>query len=346
MPMQTAYITHPRYVEHDLGGHPEHAGRLRSVWRKMQEGGLTDRVKKLRPAGVDERLLMAIHETRYLDQLGEIEALGYAPTMLGADTYFSENSYSVARLAAGGVVRAVEAVLEGAVDNAVAAVRPPGHHALADTAMGFCLLANVCLGAWYSMREFEVDRVMIVDYDVHHGNGTQAIFYDDPDVLFVSMHQSPFYPGSGAIDETGVGEGKGSTINMPLRAGHADASYKRLFEEIVWPAARRYKPDFIMVSAGFDAHWKDPLAGMRLSLDSYTYMNRELLKMADALCEGAIVFVMEGGYDLDVIGHGMANLVRACLGDEDIPDPLGPAPGSKNPDVETLINAVKQVHGL
>ena len=344
--MTTAYATHPRYTEHTLPGHPEHAGRIRAVWRQLDESGLTARMKAVDVQTIDEDWMLTVHTREYLDLLAWVDATQQQTVHLDADTYATPRSYAVARLAAGGVVASINDVLGGQADNGLAVVRPPGHHAMPGHAMGFCLLGNIAIGARYAQRAHGVKRVLIVDYDVHHGNGTEAMFYDDDTVLFISTHQFPFYPGTGRITDIGAGKGRGDTINIPLSAGHGDSSYARIFEEVVWPAARRYQPELILVSAGIDAHWTDPLAQMRLSLTGYDHLTRELIKMADELCGGKIVFVMEGGYHLDALGHGWRNIAHALLGDDEVSDPLGPPDGRQEPDVTPVIEQVKKIHNL
>ena len=345
--MTTAYITHKRYANHNMPGHPEHAGRLRSAWKHIETAHLRDRMTTLVPKPASEHTILLAHTARHINMLGEIEAMHDGPLyMIDADTYMTPDSYTIARTSAGGVCEAVDAVLDGDVDNALCAVRPPGHHATASRAMGFCLVNNVAVAARHAQDVHNLKRVMIVDYDVHHGNGTQDIFYEDDSVFFLSTHQSPLYPGSGMLEETGRGPGQGYTLNVPLRAGSGDKTLTRIYEEVVWPAAQRYQPQLMLVSAGFDAHWSDPLAGLQLSLSGYTHLTRELIRMADDLCEGNIVFAMEGGYDLDAIGNGIANIARCLLGDTDIPDPMGPAKQEAEPDVDHLIASVRDVHGL
>lgn len=345
--MTTIYATHPRYLEHNLPGHPEHAGRIRAVWKQLDESGLAARMAALDVQPVEKDLLLSVHTHEYLEILSWIGETQRYTVHLDADTYACPTSYDVARLSAGGVVGAISEVLGGRANNGLAAVRPPGHHAMPNHAMGFCLLGNIAIGARYAQRAHNLMRVMIVDFDVHHGNGTEAMFYDDDTVLFISMHQSPFYPGTGRITDTGAGKGRGYTINIPLSAGHGDSNYAEVFEQVVWPAARRFHPELILVSAGFDAHWTDPLAQMRLSLTGYAHMTRELIKMAGKLCGGKIVFVMEGGYHLDALSHGVRNIVHALLGDETISDPLGPPQDRRQePDAGPLIEQLRKIHGL
>ncbi len=345
--MTTAYITHQRYTEHHLAGHAEHAGRIRAVWSEMDKAGLSERMHKIEATAIADEWILKVHTQKYLELLYWVEQ--HPPKgvhHLDPDTYAGATAFEIARLSAGGVVQAVEEVLSGRANNALAAVRPPGHHAMPDHAMGFCLLGNVPIATRYAQEKFGIEKIMIVDYDVHHGNGTEAMLYDDPTTLFISSHQYPFYPGTGAITDTGTGKGKGFTINIPLAGGHGDKSYAAFYEQIIWPAAQRFQPELIIVSAGFDSHWLDPIAGMRLSLTGYDHLTRELMKMADELCGGKIVFAMEGGYNLDALSHGVANVARALLGDNSVSDPLGPPKDSREPDIEPIIRQLKGIHLL
>lgn len=344
--MTTALLTHSRYVEHDLKGHPEHAGRIRNVWRSLDDAGARARMESFEATLASKEQLALVHTPAYIE-LVESTAAYERRMRLDADTYITPTSAEIARLSAGGVVDAVTKVVRGEADNALAAVRPPGHHAMPDRAMGFCIYNNIAVAARYVQRELGVGRVFIVDYDVHHGNGTEAMFYDDPSVYFASLHQWPLYPGTGALPDVGRGEGRGYNLNVPIPPGHGDATYKAIFEQVIWPAARRFQPDLVLVSVGHDAHWSDPLAGMRLTLGGYAHLAREMVRMAQELCGGKIVFVMEGGYDLDALANGMANIAHVLLGDTDIEDPLGRAPGAQaEPDAAPLIAQVQRLHNL
>ncbi len=345
--MTTAYVTHPRYAEHRLPGyqHPECPDRVHSIWELFAQSGVIDRLLPLEPRFATRQELEAVHTPTLLDTLALLATQNKAG-MLTPDTYAMPTSFEIARLSAGGALRAVEAVVRGEADNALAVVRPPGHHATADRVMGFCLLSNVAIAAQYALDVLGLQRVLVVDYDVHHGNGTQEIFYSDDRVLFVSTHQYPFYPpNSGALEEIGEGKGEGYNVNIPLVAGHGDASYKAVFEEIIAKVAHRYQPQLVVVSAGFDAHWGDPLAMMRLTLTGYAWMTRRLVELARAFCDGRIVFVLEGGYDLTVVSHGMLNVAYALLGEDIISDPLGGL-GSENLPVAPLIARIAALHGL
>jgi acetoin utilization deacetylase AcuC-like enzyme len=342
--MPTAYVTHPRYVDHTMAGHPEHAGRVEAIWSLLDETGLAARMARMTPEQVSDEQILAVHTRDHLTLLNRVHHEKLF-AQYDSDTYLNPMSPEVARLAAGGAVMAVDQVATGAADNALAVVRPPGHHAIPGRGMGFCLLGNIAIAARHAQRAYQMDRVMIVDYDVHHGNGTQDMFYDDDTVLFLSTHQYPYYPGTGSLGETGSGRGEGYTINIPLPTGHGDDSYDAIYDMIVRPAAARFKPDLMLVSAGFDAHWRDPLAGMRLSLTGYANLTRKLIDMAADLCGGRIVFVLEGGYELGVLAHGVSNVAHALLSDDDIGDPVGKHPGDDR-DVSDLIARVRNVHNL
>ncbi len=339
----TTYITHPRYSDHDLPRHPENAGRIRAVWQGLEESGLSARMQRFEAHPVDAEFVRAVHAPEYLESLRAISA-AQRTTMLDADTYAGPDALTIALLSAGGVVDAVSAVLSGSADNVLAAVRPPGHHAMPDRAMGFCLLGNVAIAARFAQMQYGIERVMIVDYDVHHGNGTEAMFYDDPSVLYISTHQYPFYPGTGAATDLGTGAGEGFTINVPLPAGSGDATYATVFNEVIWAAAERFAPQLIIASVGFDAFWADPLAEMRLTLSGYSLLAAEVIRMAQRLCDGRVVFVLEGGYDPEALRHGFANIGRLLLGDQPV-DPLGAAPGQRpEPDISNLITQLRRLH--
>jgi acetoin utilization deacetylase AcuC-like enzyme len=231
---------------------------------------------------------------------------------IDADTYLGPESVAVAELAAGGTVALVDAILDGPVKRGLALVRPPGHHARPAQAMGFCLLNNVAIAAAHA-RSRGLSRIAIVDWDVHHGNGTQEAFYEDPHVLYVSTHQFPFYPGTGEVRETGEGEGKGFTINLPMTAGGGDGVYRGAFERVILPALEEYRPELILISAGFDASARDPLAEMALSADGFGWMARSLRQVADKSADGRIAMVLEGGYDLVALEAGLLAATRGII---------------------------------
>ena len=305
--MPLTLISSKRFVDHVTPvGHPERPERAEvfdAVARAFEEEG--GRVLEPRPATDDD--LARVH-TR--EHIATIVATRGRATMLDPDTYTSPDSEEIARLAAGAVLTGVDQVLDGpAGSRALVLVRPPGHHAEADRAMGFCLYNSIAVGAAYA-RSRGCARVAIVDYDVHHGNGTQWSFYEDPTVLFVSSHQYPFYPGTGAASETGRGAGVGFTLNIPLTAGTQDAEIERKYADQVVPALRTFKPDLLMISAGFDAHELDPLGQLRLTTDGFGRLTKMLLDEADRLCGGRTVIVTEGGYDLTAIAQCLNAVIR------------------------------------
>ena len=292
--MSLAVITSDRFADHVTPpGHPERVERaevMQVATSKWAKGG----GKVLAPRQATDEDLRRIHDA---DHIETIRKLRGRPSMLDPDTFTSPQSDEVARLAAGAVLTGVDHVLGGAKrSRALAMVRPPGHHAERDRAMGFCLYNNIAIGAAYA-RAKGIDRVAIVDYDVHHGNGTQHSFYADPTVLFVSSHQFPFYPGTGAANETGTGAGAGFTLNIPLSAGATDQIYDDAYRTKVIPAVQKFNPGLLMISAGFDLHERDPLAGMEVTTEGIGKLTAQLIAAADELCEGRVVFVTEGGYD-------------------------------------------------
>lgn len=339
--MTTAFHTNPRFAEHTQAGHPEYAGRQTAILNRFSELELLERLLHTDPREVTEAEIRAAHRDSLIATLEKVAGFSH-PAMIGLDTYALPVSYEIARLAAGGLLNVVDAVLEGRADNGLAIIRPPGHHATPNRPMGFCLLNNIAIAARYARQRLV--RVAIVDFDVHHGNGTQDIFYDDPSVLFISSHQSPLYPGTGDIDETGSGQGQGATINIPVRPNTGNSAYRALYQEVVVPALQRFQPELILVSAGFDAHWRDPLAHIQLSLTALADLTRLLITTAQELCGGRIIFVSEGGYDLEVLSNGMANVALALLGESTVHDPLGM--GMDTVSVTALIQQLKRLHRL
>ena len=289
-------------------GHPERPERGETL-TKVAEAYRARGGDVIEPRLATDADLLRVHTQAHVDAI--VATRGKA-TMIDEDTFTSPDSEEVARLAAGAVCVGVDRALDGpAGSRSLVLVRPPGHHAEADRAMGFCLYSNIAVGAAYA-RSRGCARVAIVDYDVHHGNGTQWIFYEDPTVLFVSSHQFPFYPGTGAPDETGRGAGVGFTLNVPLTIGTKDAEIERLYAAQVVPALRAFKPDLLMISAGFDAHEQDPLGQLRLTTAGFGRLTRMLLDVADEVCDGRAVIVTEGGYDLQAIEDCLGEVIRVA----------------------------------
>ena len=319
--LRTALISDRRYLNHFAGrSHPERPERA-AVMNEMAAALGRPGLVALSPREASDAELELVHTPAHV---AEVRRSATMPRYdFDPDTHTSPDSCQTALLAAGGVLTAAEAVMDGAADNAFAIVRPPGHHALARRAMGFCLFNNVAIAARYLTRRRGIKRVLVVDWDVHHGNGIQDIFYDSPEVLYFSTHQFPFYPGTGALDETGMGEGAGYTVNAPMPATFGDAEYLRVFDEILAPVARQYRPEFILVSSGFDAHFRDPLGGMRLTEDGFAALARRVKRIAAECCEGRMVAALEGGYDLEALAEsGRSVLIE--LGRE-ADEPIAPA---------------------
>ena len=343
--MKAGLVYDPIYLEHDTGDHVENSHRLVEAMSHLKETGIRERLISLpaRPASLEEVEL--IHAPEYISHVKSKAEKGGG--WLDPDTLLSPKSYAAALYAAGGVLVAVEAVMTGEVDNAFALVRPPGHHAVRDRAMGFCIFNNVAIAARFALRKFNLKRVLIADFDVHHGNGTQDAFYSDPGVLYFSTHQYPFYPGTGWMDETGTGKGEGTTVNFPMAAGWGDDEYLRAFNEVLVPAARRFEPQLILVSAGFDAHWADQLAMMRVSITGFAQMSMILKGLAAELCQAHLVFTLEGGYNLRVVASSIKATFDALLGSPEIDDPLGKTPAARKPEgFDEHIRAIKGMHRL
>lgn len=348
--MTTVFFSDPRTDAHTWPDHLEHAGRRQAIARLLEESGVLARLDARQPVSASDEQLLTVHTPEVLALLERIER-ERRPLFYDADTYLVPATNLAARLSAGATIQAVDAVLEGGAENALVAMRPPGHHALPGQPMGFCVLSNVALAARHARQAHGLRRVLIVDYDVHHGNGTQDVFYAEPEVLLVSAHRWPFYPGTGSVEEIGTGEGAGATVNVPLPPGQGDAAFAAIFEQVVWPLARRFAPELILVSAGFDGHWADPLGGLLLTLSGYDHLARELVRLAGALCGGRIVFVLEGGYHLTALAHGVLGLALALLREPAGSDPL-PLPealrqrAARIPPPDDVLARVRRIHGL
>ena len=298
-------ITHPDYQTHLTGlTHPERPERLQAIIEHLSRCGLTKDLVPLPPRQAELIWVEQVHGPEYIHRVEEFCRGGRA-IIDSMDTEISPRSYDVSLLAAGGALAAADAIMGGKVDSAFCAVRPPGHHALRDVAMGFCLFNNVAITAKYLQQRHGLERILIIDWDVHHGNGTQDAFYADPTVFFFSIHQFPFYPGTGSRGEAGEGAGAGFTLNAPMEAGRGDDDYLRVFEKILAPRAHSFAPQFILISAGFDAHRADPLAGMNLTEQGYEPLTDLVRSWAADLCGGRILSMLEGGYDLQATARSV-----------------------------------------
>lgn len=294
--MTTHLLTSPRFLEHDMGvGHPERPARIAALHKRLAVSLPAHVVQRSpEPAPVDA--IIANHDAAYVERLRQLSDAAQ-PVALTADTSSTPASYDCALLASGGALAAADAVIDGHADNALCLHRPPGHHAEHAIAMGFCFFNHIAIAARH-MRTRGLDRVAIIDWDVHHGNGTQNAFYDDPTVFFFSMHQWPHYPGTGRADETGAADGTGTTLNVPLPAGQQDADYLAAMQDRLAPALQEFAPQALLISAGFDAHRQDPLGDMNVTEDGFGAMTQVAVDLAGELCDGRLVSLLEGGYDL------------------------------------------------
>ena len=343
--MKVGFVYDPIYLKHDTGQHPENANRLKAIMRYVERTGPWQQLVPVKPRAATIQELSLVHDRKYISHIQEVADKGGG--WLDPDTVVSADSFKVARYAAGGVIKATDTVMAGELDSVFALVRPPGHHAGTRRAMGFCLFNNVAIAAKYALKKYVLGRIAIIDFDVHHGNGTQAAFYDEPRVLYISAHQSPHYPGTGSIDEVGDGRARGTTVNIPLPAGCGDGEYQRVFEQIIVPVVRRFNPQLILVSAGYDAHWADELAMMRMTITGFARITRIIKEMASQLCNGRLILSLEGGYNLTVLSSSVKAALDVLVGKTDIEDKLGPPPyGFKPPDITSLIERIKEIHNL
>jgi acetoin utilization deacetylase AcuC-like enzyme len=340
--MRTGIVADPIYLEHDMGrGHPECPQRLASIAAMLAEPAMAGRFGTIPAREATAKELAWIHTRGYVEEVARTK--GKPMVRLDGDTSTSPRSYEAALMAAGGTVEAVRRVWEGEYANAFALVRPPGHHAEASRAMGFCLFNNVAIAACYAREVLGAQRVLVLDWDLHHGNGTQNSFYDRADVLYASTHQFPYYPGSGDFYEVGYDEGAGFTVNVPMSGGYGDGDFAMILDRLIRPIAREFRPDLVLVSAGFDIYERDPLGAMSVTAPGFGVLTRILLEIAEESARGRAVFVLEGGYNL----VGLAEGVRAALGvmaadpaarSADLPAPLRPD------RTEQLLARAREVH--
>jgi acetoin utilization deacetylase AcuC-like enzyme len=338
--MKTGFVYDPVYLKHDTGQHVENAERLEAIMAHLEQTGLRLQLTHIKPRSATTEEIASVHDEQYIAHIQDVAQSGGG--WLDPDTVMSPDSYEAAVYAAGGVISATEAIMGGEVSSAFALVRPPGHHATSRQAKGFCLFNNVAIAARYALAKYNLERILIVDFDVHHGNGTHDTFYDEPRVLYISTHQYPFYPGTGAIDD-----GNESTVNIPLPAGCGDDEYLRVFEQIIVPLARRFNPELILVSAGYDPHWADELALMQVSTTGFARMTEIIKGLADELCEGRLALSLEGGYNLTALAASVKATFDVLLGKTGIEDPVGkPRRGFEPPDITSRIRVIKERYNL
>jgi acetoin utilization deacetylase AcuC-like enzyme len=345
--MPTGVIFSDDFRKHDPGrGHPESPERIDAVAKAIGAPGLASKIEVIAPKAAEKEHILLVHWERLYDEVMATRAK--ERTFLDSDTIACPATAELAHLAVGSVLTAIDRVMpaepaepgkNARLDNAFAFCRPPGHHAKPDKAMGFCFFNNIAVGAMYALKRYQLRRILIVDFDVHHGNGTQKAFYTSPEVLYLSTHQSPHYPGTGAINEVGKDEGEGFTLNVPMPAGMGDREYLRIFRDVLVPVGLQYRPELILVSAGFDAHRDDPLGGMELSSGGYGAIASEILGLARETCLGKVIFALEGGYNLKALEESIGSVLDVMTGGKT------QAPSDAGDAAADLTRELRKVHG-
>ena len=312
--MTTGFLYHPAFLEHDTGvGHPECSERLTAAMKFLENQPWFADLTRISSREAERKWVQEVHQDDYIGRAEEACRLG-VPYLDVADVSISSKSYQIALLAAGGALELADQMLSGEIDNGFGLIRPPGHHAEKNMALGFCLFNNVAILARYLQKRYGLDKILILDWDVHHGNGTQHTFEADPSVLYISTHQYPYYPGTGALSETGTGRGEGATLNCPMGAGATDRDYEQAFTERILPKIDRFRPEAIIISAGFDAHVDDPLAQICLSTEFFGWMSERMLEMAAQHSGGRLISLLEGGYNLQMLPRCIAEHLSVLSG--------------------------------
>ena len=340
----TVFTFDPTHVHHIEAGHPERPERLVAIRAHLEADGLWDDDTRLPTPEASREALERIHAPAYLDLLDDVSAAGGAH--LDPETFCTADSVGIAQRAVGGLLTVTDAVLENRATNAFALTRPPGHHARPFAPMGFCLYSNVALAIRHAQAVHGIERVLVVDFDVHHGTGTQEAFYDDPSVLVVTSQQFPLWPGTGGVTETGVGAGEGFTVNLPLPPGSSDAEVLRLYQRVLPPLVQRFRPEAVFLSAGYDAHHLDPLGGLGLSVTGLTDLTLLIMEMADIVADGRLIATLEGGYHAGALAACVSAAFHVLRNPtEAIHDPFGPADAA-GPALDGLADAVRALHAL
>ncbi len=338
--MNTAmgFVYHEDYLRHDTGYHPESAERLIYIMKKLEEEGITEKMKRITPTKASKEQIAYVHADAYVKKVESMCKGGGG--MLDLDTPLCSDTYEIALLSAGGVIKAVDEVMAHNLKHIFALIRPPGHHATPSRGMGFCIFNNIAIVAEHLKRKYGIKRILIADWDVHHGNGTQDVFFEDPSVLYFSTHQYPHYPGTGWINEVGKGEGEGFTVNVPLPAGTDDAGYLYALNNILVPIAMEFNPEFVLVSAGFDAHVADPLASMKVTSLGFGLFTDVIKEIAKKNSKRGIVMALEGGYNLDAIAESALSVFNSLLSNR---GEIKEGAVSKNERVKKRVEEIKGV---
>ena len=340
---KTGIVKDPRYLNHITSeNHPESHHRLEVIYEMLDQDDMAGKYKEIPPRFATEEEVELIHTPGYISKVAA--TAGKSHTMLDPDTRTSPKSYEAAMLAVGGLLESIDKVMAGDVDNSFALVRPPGHHAESDRGMGFCLFNNVAIGASYAIERHSLERILIVDWDLHHGNGTQHSFYSDQRALYFSTHQFPYYPGTGSFEETGAGHGKGFTVNVPLSGGQGDEDYLRIFKRILKPVSLQFQPQLILVSAGFDTYFRDPLGAMKITPQGFAGLSKSLLEMADSSCQGKIAFVLEGGYHLDGLQESVKAVLKELKGESILGEEELNVEETKSTFTDPIVDRVANMH--
>lgn len=339
-------VYHPDFLLHETGSWPERKERLISIMEFLKQRGYIERMRKLEFQPAPKEKVLSIHEKAYVDRVTQFCAQGGGIWDQNI-TVLSPESVRVAYLAAGAALRALEAVMDGEVDYSLALVRPPGHHAEKNDAMGFCVFNNVAIAAKEALNSYGLNKVLILDWDVHHGNGTQHAFEDDARVLYFSIHQAPLFPGTGEANEVGLGDGKGYNFNVPLPPGAGDGVYLEIFERFLRPVLLQYYPQLILISAGQDCHFGDPLAGMRVTCAGFQEMTRQVKVLAQMIGARGPVVVLEGGYSLELLPYATGAIVNELgeFGDQ-VVEPVAPPPAAKDAPIQEALDKVAEIQKI
>lgn len=344
---KTGIVADPIYIEHKTGySHPESPERLEVLYKMLKDKDISGKFVPITPREATQEEIELIHKPSYFKKVADTAGLSHVS--LDPDTQTSEKSFEAALFAVGGLLLGIDDMMDGKLDNVLALVRPPGHHAEANRSMGFCLFNNAAIAALYAIKKYSLKRVLVCDWDLHHGNGTQNSFWTDDRVLYFSTHQFPYYPGTGSLGEVGGDNGKGFTVNVPLNTGNGDAEYYKIFKKVLEPIANEYKPELVIVSAGFDIYFKDPLGGMSVTPEGFSALTQVLMSIAEKSAGGKLLITLEGGYHLGGLRDGAKNVIKQLMGEDttdpditkkDIDDAFG---RSANEIIEAVISVQKE----